>query len=103
MLSSTIRNIEIIQLFLKNSFVKKTIFGLLFFLLMNICFAEGTDILKDPVANLFATFKGTIISLLIMAEIIGAYKYWHVTKDITKAVTGLVFVLLLTGWASTKF
>jgi hypothetical protein len=62
----------------------------------------ATDILKDQAADAIDTFKGTVLTLIIVAEIIGAYSYWHKSRDLKGTITGLVFVLLLTGWAATK-
>lgn len=66
-------------------------------------FADGgTDILAAPAANLFATFKGTGVALLIVAEIVGAYSFYRKTGDM-KAWLGLPLLLVVTGWAATKF
>lgn len=88
---------------LKN-FVKRTISAsTLLFVLMQQCFADGgTDILAAPAANLFATFKGTGVALLIVAEIVGAYAFYRKTGDM-KAWLGLPLLLVITGWAATKF
>lgn len=66
------------------------------------CFADGQDILKDPASNLFATFKGTGVALLIVAEIVGAYSFYRKTGDM-KAWIGLPVLLVITAWASTQF
>lgn len=75
----------------------------LLFIMTQQCFADGgTDILAAPAANLFATFKGTGVALLIVAEIVGAYSFYRKTGDM-KAWLGLPLLLVVTGWAATKF
>lgn len=84
-------------------FVKRSAFTLVTLLITKQCFADGgTDILAAPAANLFATFKGTGVALLIVAEIVGAYAFYRKTGDM-KAWIGLPILLIVTGWAATKF
>lgn len=85
------------------TFLKKSKFALSTFLIAAMSqksFAE--DIFKTPMQNVFDSFNGTGVLLLILAEIIGAYAYWHKSRDLKGTVTGLAFVLVLTGFASTK-
>lgn len=82
---------------------KVSTMAILSFLMAQRCFADGgTDILAAPAANLFATFKGTGVALLILAEIVGAYAFYRKTGDM-KAWIGLPILLIVTGWAATKF
>lgn len=75
----------------------------LFSFVISFCTANAfaKDILQDQAADAIDTFKGTVLTLIIAAEILGAYNYWHKSRDLKGTLTGLVFVLLLTGWAST--
>jgi hypothetical protein len=91
---------------LNNSFLKTVnlikfhLFALFLTIFSNSCFA--IDILKDQAADAIDTFKGTVLTLIIIAEIVGAYSYWHKSRDLKGTITGLLFVLLLTAWAATK-
>jgi hypothetical protein len=84
----------------KIKLLKLSLLSFFVFFFSNTCFA--TDILKDQAADAIDTFKGTVLTLIIVAEIVGAYGYWHKSRDLKGTITGLVFVLLLTGWAATK-
>ncbi len=78
--------------------------GLLFFIAQS-CFAAdttGTDILAEPVKNVFATFKGPGVGLLTVAEIIGCHALYRKTGDM-KAWIGLPVLLIVTAWAAAKF
>lgn len=91
------------RLFIKKMSNKTFNIGIFLFFLAQRCFADGgTDILAAPAANLFATFKGTGVALLIVAEIIGAWSIYRKTGDM-KAWIGLPILLVITGWAATKF
>lgn len=89
--------------FVRNVINKASIFATLGMITAQQCYADGgTDILAAPAANLFATFKGTGVALLIVAEIIGAFALYRKTGDM-KAWMGLPVLLIVTGWAATKF
>ena len=91
------------RLFIKSLSKKIGNAGLLFFVVAQQAFADsGTDILTEPAANIFATFKGTGVALLILAEIVGAWSIYRKTNDM-KAWLGLPVLLVITGWAATKF
>jgi len=88
---------------LKNIARKVSTTGMLACITVQQCFADGgTDMLAEPASNLFATFKGTGVALLIVAEIIGAFSLYRKTGDM-KAWIGLPVLLIVTGWAATKF
>lgn len=91
------------RLFVRNAISKASKIVTLCMIAVQQCYADGgTDILAAPAANLFATFKGTGVALLIVAEIIGAFALYRKTGDM-KAWMGLPVLLIVTGWAATKF
>ena len=66
-------------------------------------FASGEDVLLDPTRNLFATFAGTGINLLLLTEIVTA-GYVFTTKERKLSTwVGLPILILVTGYAKTKF
>lgn len=75
----------------------------LFFQVTNVFAVDGSDILKEPTRDLFATFVGTGIDLMLMMEI-GVAAYVFTTKE-RKLSTwiGLPVVILVTAFAKTKF
>lgn len=86
--------------FIKNH-TDSLFYTITFIFISQSVFAEGVDILAKPAANIFATFKGTGVALLIVAEIVGAHKIYSKTGDM-RAWVGLPVLLVITGWAATK-
>lgn len=93
-------NLNFLPVFNKIKSIRLSLISFLLVSLTSNCFSK--DILKEQAADAIDTFKGTVLTLIIIAEIIGAYSYWHKSRDLKGTITGLFFVLLLTGWAATK-
>lgn len=66
-------------------------------------FADGTDILADPTKNLFATFVGTGINLLLLTEIVTAGYVFSTKERKLSTWVGLPIIILVTAYAKTKF
>lgn len=68
-----------------------------------LSFADGTDILADPTKNLFATFVGTGINLLLLTEIVTAGYVFSTKERKLSTWVGLPIIILVTAYAKTKF
>lgn len=78
------------------------IIGILAITMIPSAFADGSDILQSPTADLFVTFKNTGIKLIILTEIVTGLIVYAKSKNLAVFI-GLPVVLLITTWASTQF
>jgi len=63
----------------------------------------GTDQLADPTRDLFATFLGTGINILLLMEIVAAaYIFTSGTRKMSTWV-GIPILILVTSYARVKF
>lgn len=75
--------------------------GVYLSLLMNDAMAD-TDLLAEPTKDLFRTFAGSGINLLILIEICAGIYLFSTSRKIA-AFVGIPLILGITAWAKVKF
>ncbi|GEM_PF-4597450 len=86
-----------------NNKIIKIISALCFVILCPTAFADGNDILAAPTKDLFATFVGTGINLLLLTEIVTAGYVFSTKERKLSTWVGLPIIILVTAYAKTKF
>lgn len=90
---------KLYQKVIRNSFV--SIF--LFFQWFCANADSGTDRLADPAKDIFATFIGTGINILLLMEIVAAaYIFTSGTRKMSTWI-GLPVLIIVTGYARVQF
>lgn len=77
--------------------------GMYLFICASNAFADGEDILAEPTKNLFATFVGTGINLLLLTEIVTAGYVFSTKERKLSTWVGLPIMILVTAFAKVKF
>lgn len=77
--------------------------GMCLFIYATLAFADGDDILAEPTKNLFATFVGTGINLLLLTEIVTAGYVFSTKERKLSTWVGLPIMILVTAFAKAKF
>lgn len=75
--------------------------GLYLSITMNNAMAD-TDLLAEPTKDLFKTFAGTGINLLILIEICAGIYLFSTSRKMA-AFVGIPLILGITAWAKVKF
>ncbi|MHB1948478.1 MAG: hypothetical protein ACYCQI_10245 [Gammaproteobacteria bacterium] len=86
-----------------NKIINLTLAGMCLFIHATLAFADGTDVLADPTKNLFATFVGTGINLLLLTEIVTAGYVFSTKERKLSTWVGLPILILVTTYAKVKF